>query len=313
VSACPVDAIARIEPVAVMRDVREALGATSGPAPDRSHARRVDERATLPAQRPSWPWTLGASIVACAVVYAVPHSQTRALDSGLAAGFLLAALWAYSAAKRLPRRGEGTRSVSRVRPHAIAHIALGILAFAVVGVHGGWRAPPNAAGALSVAFWLASGAGVFGAIAYRMGPRALARVERRAMLAEDIPARAKELDERAFGALTGRSDATKEAYARVLAPYASAPLGPLSLLARRSSLREEEDRLKARVARSLGKRVADMDGLDDLIRRAVERRAIAAQRILQFALRGWVPLHLVASAIVLVLLLVHVILVVRIR
>jgi hypothetical protein len=42
------------------------------------------------------------------------------------------------------------------------------------------------------------------------------------MLAEDLSARARDLDERAFGALSGRSEASKAVYARWLAPYARA-------------------------------------------------------------------------------------------
>jgi len=201
--------------------------------------------------------------------------------------------------------------VSRLRPHTIAHLALGVLAVGIVGAHCGWRVPPNAAGGLLVAFAASSVAGLITALAYALVPKALSRIERRALLPEDVAARARELDERAFGALTGRSDATKALYERLLSPYARARLGALALVARRTTLREEELRLKQRMERLLGKEASRLDGTEDLVRLVVERRAVSAQRILQLALRAWLPAHVVVSAIALVLLAVHVVLVAR--
>jgi Fe-S-cluster-containing dehydrogenase component/CRP-like cAMP-binding protein len=325
VSACPVDAIARVDPVAVMREVRQAIGAPEqAPSP---HARAAKRRGsglhsndrrdrngeTLPKRRSAGPWIVAATIVACALAHVASGVRQGQWASGIVAGTLMAALGAYAAVKRLPLLRARTPNGSRLRAHTIAHLALGVLAMGAVCAHAGLRVPANAAGALSVAFWIASGTGLLGAIAYRVAPRVLARVERRALLPEDVRARATELDERAFGVLTGRGDATKQAYARVVAPYAGAVLGPLALLARRTSLREEEARLKERVSRVFERRAADMDGLEDVIRLAVERRAVAAQRLLQLVLRGWLPLHVVAAAIAMGLLVVHVIAATRVR
>jgi Fe-S-cluster-containing dehydrogenase component/CRP-like cAMP-binding protein len=308
VSACPVDAIARVEPLAVMRDVREALGAPADAAPPPTATKNA-----LPARRGAGPWVVASTIVACTMADVLSSARFGHWASGVAAGALVAALGAYTAVKRLLLRRAGTPRGSRLRPHAIAHVSLGVVALGAVLAHAGLRFPANVAGALSVAFWIASGTGLLGAIAYRLVPRALARVERKALLPEDIRGRAAELDERAFGALTGRGDATKEAYARVLAPYARAILGPVALVARGTSLRDEEARLKQRVSTVLGRRTATMDGLGDLVRLAVERRAAAAQRILQLLLRGWLPVHVIAAAIGLALLVVHVVVATRTR
>ena len=61
----------------------------------------------------------------------------------------------------------------------------------------------------------------------------------------------------------------------------------------------------------LGARTATLDGLDDLVRVVVERRALRAQRLLQTMLQGWVPLHVVAVAVTVALLAIHVVLVTR--
>jgi hypothetical protein len=230
--------------------------------------------------------------------------------TGIASGALVAALAAYGVVKRT-RRSARPSPRSRTRLHTIAHVALGVLAVGAIAAHAGPRVAPNAAGALFVAFALASLTGIAGAVAYRFLPRVLSRVERRSMLPEDLPARARDLDDRVFGALTGRSDATKAVYARWLAPYARAPLGGLAMIARRATLGGEERRLRARVEAVLGDRTATLDGLGDLVRLAVERRAVRAQWVLQSALRAWIPPHVVAVAVTLVLLIVHVVCVVR--
>jgi hypothetical protein len=233
-------------------------------------------------------------------------SRPGHLATGALAGAAVVALSAYAPVKRMRLRRGGAPGVSRVRPHTIAHLALGVLAAGAVGAHCGWRAPSNAAGALLVAFATATGAGLVSALAYRFLPKALSKIERRALLPEDVPVRARELDERAFGALTGRSATTKAVYERLLVPYARAPLGALSLIARSATLRAEEARLRRRIEGILGSSASRLDGLEDLIRLVVERRALAAQRFLQLALRACVPLHVVAAAVTAVLLALHV-------
>jgi Fe-S-cluster-containing dehydrogenase component len=298
VRACPVDAIARVEPLASMVDVRRAV------------AERAPRR-SLPRPRPAWPWVLGAAAVAAAVARMPVVTWEARLATGLLAGVLVAALAGYAALKRvvLPRLARR----STARPYAIAHLATGVLAVGVVAAHAGTHIRANAAGALLLAFAVASVTGVLATIAYRFLPRALGRVEREARMPEDLPARSRDLDERAFGALTGRSDATKAVYARMLSPYARAPLGPLWLVLSRRTLGAEEARLRARLDRVLGARASRLDGLDDLVRLVVERRAVGAQRVLQGLLRSWVPVHVVSMAIAVVLLCVHVACVVGLR
>jgi Fe-S-cluster-containing dehydrogenase component/CRP-like cAMP-binding protein len=293
VRACPVDAIARIEPLASIADVRKAVAA---PPPKQA----------LPPRRVAWPWLAGAGVLALGAARVPAGSPALRMGTGAVAGVLVVALAAYAVLKR--RRGDVRGPVvSRVRPHLVAHMALGLVAVGVVAAHSRLRVPPNAAGALLLAFVLASVTGVLGALAYRLVPPALSKVERRAMLAEDLAARARDLDDRAFGALTGRSEASKAVYARWLAPYARAALGGVAMLAARTTLRDEQRRLRARVERVLGARVSTLDGLDDLVRLVVERRAVRAQRLLHVLLRAWVPVHVVAVGVAAVLLAAHVV------
>jgi Fe-S-cluster-containing dehydrogenase component/CRP-like cAMP-binding protein len=298
VRACPVDAIARVDPSAAMAELR---------------VRRPDGRAKsgLPRRREAWPWVVAATIVALALTRLPVSTRDGRLASGGIAGLLLLALVGYAAIKRLRR--SVAPAAANARAHAIAHLAAGVLAAGAVVWHAGSRIHANLAGGLWLSFAAASITGGLAAVAYAVLPRLLARVERRAHLPEDLPARAKDLGERAFGALTGRSDATKAAYTRWLAPYAGGWLGGLRLILGRLALRDEERRLRAEIERAIGARVRHLDGIDDLIRLAVERRAVSAQRLLQGALRAVVPVHVVCVAVTVILLLAHVASVVVVR
>jgi hypothetical protein len=299
VRACPVEAIARIVPLASIADVRKAVAA---PPPKQA----------LPARRAAWPWLVGAVMLALGAARVPPGSPGLRMGTGIVAGVMVVALAAYAVVKRR-RRDRAGAGVSRVRPHLVAHMALGLVAVGVVAAHTRWHAPPNVAGALLMVFALASATGALGALAYRLVPPALSRVERRAMLAEDLAARARDLDERAFGALSGRSEASKAVYARWRAPYARAALGGVWMLVLRATLRDEQARLRGRVEGVLGARTGTLDGLDDLIRMVVERRAVRAQRLLHLALRAWVPVHVVAVGVLAVMLVAHVVVVLGAR
>lgn len=291
VRACPVDAIARVDPSAAMAEVRV----------QRSRPRA---RSGLPRRRDAWPWVLAAALVASAVARLPSSTREGRLASGVIVGLMLLALLAYAAVKRLRRRMP--LEATNARAHAIAHLAIGVLAAGAAAWHAGPRIHANLAGGLWLSFLAASITGGFAAAAYAGVPRLLGRVERRAQLPEDLPARARDLAERAFGALTGRSDATKAAYARWLAPYSNARLGGVRLVLGRRTLRDEQDRLRAEIEHVIGARIGHLDGIDDLIRLAVERRAVSAQRLLQGILRAVVPVHVACVAVTAVLLLAHV-------
>lgn len=291
VRACPVDAIARVDPSAAMAEVR--VGPSRRPA-----------RAGLPRRRDAWPWVVAGGLIAVAAARLPASTRDARLLSGTIAGLLVLVLLGYAGVKRLRRRIAPAAAGARV--HAIAHLATGVLAAGVAVWHAGSRLHANLAGGLWLSFVAAGLTGGLAAAAYAVLPPLLARVERRAALPEDLPARARELAERAFGALTGRSDATKAAYARWLAPYSAGWLGGLRLILGRRSLREEERRLRAQIVRVVGARIGHLDGLDDVIRLAVERRAVSAQRLLQAAMRVMVPVHVICVAATAVLLIAHV-------
>jgi len=150
--------------------------------------------------------------------------------------------------------------------------------------------------------------------AVRLPTASSSRIERGGALPEDLPARALAIEERTFSALSGRSELVKAIFARVLRPYALAWLGPLALLASGRTLREEQAHLGERIRHTLaGQGEGKLDGLDAVVRLAVDRRAVRAQRLLQGSLRVWQPVHVVGTVIVVILLLLHVVAELRYR
>ena len=317
VSACPTSAIVRINPSEVLPDVRAALEGSGAGKRAASAAKSI-----MPSPAPAWPWVLGAAPIAIAIAQFRATGARALMVSGLIAGLLVLALVAYAGIKRFPARRLRTRSAEekaratastrRLRPWFVAHLAVGAVTIGALHAHAGVRVPSNAAGALAIALWTAVLTGVFGAFVYRVLPPRLSRLERGGALPEDLGPRARSLDERAFRALSGRSELVKTIYARILRPYARNVLGPLILFVRGKSLGEEQRRLRARIDAVLTQggsagqdRSEKLQGLDELIRLIVERRAIPAQVWLQRVLRGWLPLHIASTATAIVLLALH--------
>ncbi len=295
VAACPVQAIARIDPSAVLDVPNEGV--------------RDRVRPVLPARLRAWPWAVGAAL-ASAGLASLPSLREGRWASGVFSGALLVLLVAYAIGKRA--RGplaalRGRLPLSRVL--YVAHLTAGVLACGAVAAHVRGAIPPNVAGALTLAIVFAAVTGVMGAAIGAFVPRALSRVERKSLLPEELATRTKEIDEKIFATLSGKGELLKSLFVEVLSPYRRSPLGPFVLLVSQRSLRREEEALRARVearAKARGGSRRELAALGDLVRLVVEHRAVRLQRVLTWILRGWLAPHLAATAAALVLLALHV-------
>jgi Fe-S-cluster-containing dehydrogenase component/CRP-like cAMP-binding protein/uncharacterized membrane protein YedE/YeeE len=328
VQACPTGSILRLDPA---RDVAE-VAAVLGPVGDgpRVAGRRDAGWVHGVVRALGIAAGLGLGITAARLEHVgawVPGTGPG-LGSGVVAAVGMVALLSYaapkrivglwmrrrrarSAARRLAEAAEGAAQPaaprSQVRGWLTLHLVLGMLTLAAVLGHAGLRLPSNPAGSLALAFWVVSGLGVLGAIGYRLIPRRLARLERRGDLPEDLAAERKALLDRLYMQASGRDELVKAIVARVLVPYSRAPLGSVALVASGRRLADEEARLHLRIdAMRQGRGQARLAGLSELVRTAVELRALPARRVLTALLRGWLPLHIVASAVALALLGLHV-------
>jgi len=320
VSACPTQSIFRLEP---SRDFAEVEALLGKPASDEAP---VAGRAA-PTARARIAAGLGVGLcLGLAAAGAVAH-RMGALEPGSGLGLfsgwlalaLLISLTLYAVPKRFVRLwlkkrtkkealGQEHRPVarSRIRPLYWAHLGIGMAGITAVLSHAGAAIGPNVTGALALAFYAVAGLGVFGAIAYRVIPTRLARLERKGTLPEDMAQERTRLLDRLHKEASGRSDLVKRVLERVLLPYTRSPLGPLSLLLSGRSRQEEEAHLRARIDALLGGRGAGkLDGLRPLIRTVVELRTVPARAGLQRLLRGWLLPHIVLTGLLLALLGLH--------
>jgi Fe-S-cluster-containing dehydrogenase component/CRP-like cAMP-binding protein len=318
VQACPTGSIFRLNPAEEIADVRELF---------RGEARAPQAKASTGNGAPLL--VPGAALAAAGIAVAGLVMQARGLwrpasGVGFAAGALagvgMVALLAYAIPKRRirlwmkPRGGhaEPHQATSRVRPQLAIHLALGLVTAGLALAHAGARGGGGSGGALLDALVLTSLAGGFAAVAYRLVPPRLARLERTAALPEDLARAREDLLDRLYREASGRSDLVKKIFEKILLPYARSPLGPLALLASGRRLRDEEVALRARIDVVLeGRGQERLAGLAELLRIVVELRALPAQRWLLGALRAGLPLHVVTFAIATALLALHVVLALR--
>jgi len=318
VQACPTGSIFRLNPAEEIADIRAVL---RGSTPDLRAG--TAERGPL--------LLAGAAVAAAGIGLTGAVMQARALwgpgrgvglGAGIAAATGMLLLLAYALPKRrirswmkprakigdapAPRATTPVRSV--VRPQLAAHLAIGLITVGFALAHAPW--PPWArsghGGALALALTVTTLAGAWTALAYRLLPSRLARIERSAALPEDFVAARRELSDRLYREVSGKSDLVKKLFERILVPYAKSSLGPLRLILSGRRLRDEEQALRARIDVGLeGRGQERLAGLDVLIRIVVELRALPAQRWLFRALRVGLPLHVVTFGVATAMLLLH--------
>jgi Fe-S-cluster-containing dehydrogenase component len=288
VAACPADAIARIDPSVDLDEVAAVL----------------DRRARAPKSAPrrsAVALGAGVSAVLAAVGGALGAGAMSRGASGALLLVLVALLFGYAGVKRLGVRARGGlgRALA-ARPHFVAHLAVGTASLGVALAHARGHS------ALAVGFWCAALLGALAGAAAALVPRRLARIERAALLPEEIGEALERVDARVFRDLSGRSDLLKGLYQRVLRPFSRSPL----VLARACVLgtpqRVLRERLEARVRAIVGGDDERLAGLDGLVSVAVERQALRAQRVLTALLRGTAFLHVVVAVGLGLLVVLHV-------
>jgi len=321
VSACPTSAIFRVNPTTDIADLRVLFG------------KKADPKAPLPARTSAFLPVSSAAIAALAiglvgwVMRARGHFQPGrgwGYAAGIAAASGMALLLAYAVPKRLIRvwmkkrdgaKGEGGRAKSRVEPQLHLHLAIGLLTVGLALSHAPPRLPTISAGsALSFAFFVTSLIGALTALAYRFLPERLSRIERTAALPEDFRTARKDLLDRLYREVSGKSELVKKLFEKILVPYTKSPFGPLLLVLSGRRLREEEARLQRHIDAVLeGRGQERLAGLSGLVRIVVELRAVPAQRVLLSLLRAGLLAHIATFAIAAALLVVHIVSALRYR
>jgi len=279
VSACPVEAIVRIE------------------APELASAKVVARRP------PTLPALLGGVLAGSGAALAVAQTASPWLSGGFTLGAMLL-LGGHAVAKRV---------APVVRPFLVLHVAVGTAAIALLAAHAGAHLGRGITGAAGATAWATLLTGLLVSTVYRWLPARLAALERRGDLPEDGLGKGRANDDLVFRTLTGKSERLKTIYAHVLAPYTRSPGHLLRLVTTAPSVRDEEQRWHRRLRDTLGERTKDLDGLAELVRLAVERRALRARAILGGTLRAIPLVHGALTFLALALALAHVVVMVRYR
>jgi len=310
VSACPTEALLRLDPSTDFKDVATLL---------QSPVERRAQRSAFARVGAGWPWAVGVAGVAAGVRFEADGLMASGGSMGLAVGALgaigMAVAAAYGLPKRFPKlwlRRKGKAKAqgiarSKLRRHLAFHVGTAVVVCGLVGLHTQMRIPNNVAGATALAFWLTCLMGVFGLWVYRALPEALTRLERKGLLPEDYPAEKKRLEEQLTQRIGQLEPGVRSAAQPLLNAYVRAPLVSLGLVVGGRSLSDEESKLHKQIAARVPPAMSGEDlGIEEAVRCAVALRAMPARIWLTRLLRGWLPMHIIGTAVVLTLLAMHV-------
>ena len=309
---CPTGALVRVDPIEYFNEI--------GPEQsfifrDQTHAvgRNIHKRDPF-----ARAWHIGGIaltiLTAVATVWAI---RKYGFDGVLAGGWLtmrwltglvgfvgVAAVMTYPFRKQVYRRRAGA-----LRYWMLAHIYIGAIAGVILLLHSGTRTGGLLTSVLYVAFDLTIISGLIGVVAYVFAPRIMTRIEGEPLLVEDLEKRREELRqdtrkiyEKSEGWL--KDELRDRVYPRFLS---------YGFLWRQIRRQEELKALLAQARQEFKDRTTrtatedERELLISAVEAAVTLRRVDALLALHWLLRVWVPMHIVSTAVMLALMLVHIV------
>jgi len=308
---CPTGALVRVDPIEYFSEI--------GPAQqfvfrDQTHAVGRNIHKSDPLAR---AWHIGGTAVTILTALAIAWGLVRYGFDGVLAGTWLTMRWltglvglvgvavvmTYPLRKQVYRRRAGA-----LRYWLLAHAYIGAIAGVALLLHSGTRTGGLLTSLLYVAFDLTIFSGLFGVIAYGVAPRIMTRIEGEPLLVEDLEKRREELrqDTRT---IYEKSDGwlKEELRDRVYPRFLS-----YRFLWRQITRREELKALLAQARQEFKDRTTrtttddERELLLSAVETAVTLRRVDALLALHWLLRVWIPMHIVSTAVMLALMLVHV-------
>lgn len=308
---CPTGALVRVDPIEYFSEIGSSQGFVFR---DQTHAVGRNIHKTDPLAR---AWHIGGVLLTLLTAAIVIRGLMKYGFDGVLAGNWLTMRWltgivglagvavvmSYPFRKQIYRRRAGA-----LRYWMLAHIYVGIIAAVVLVFHSGPRTGGLLTSALYVAFDVTILSGLIGIASYIVAPRIMTRIEGEPLLAEDLEGRRKELlsDVRT---ILQKSDGwlKEELRDRVYPRFLSN-----RFLWRQIWRREELKALLAQARQEFKERttrlatVEERDLLISAVETAVTLRRIDALILLHWLLRVWIPMHIVATAVMLALMVVHI-------
>ncbi|HEX5833856.1 MAG TPA: hypothetical protein VFY34_08380 [Pyrinomonadaceae bacterium] len=309
---CPTGALVRVNPVEYFDEVKSARGLIYR---DQTHAVGRNIHKSDPLAR---VWHVAGIAATLLAIAAVVWGLARYGYDGVLAGAWLTMRWltglvglgGVAVVMTYPfRKQVYRRRVGALRYWMLVHIYAGVVAGVVLLLHSGPRLGGLLTSLLYVVFDLVILSGVVGVIAYFVAPRIMTRIEGEPLLVEDLEGRRDELQKQKAAILEQSEGWLKEEIRdRVYPRY-----GSFGFLWRQLSRREE---LKALLAQSREEfksqttRTAtpeERELLLSAVETSVTLRRVDALLFLHRTLRSWIPLHVVSTAAMLALMIVHIV------
>jgi Fe-S-cluster-containing dehydrogenase component/CRP-like cAMP-binding protein len=309
---CPTGALVRVNPVEYFDEVKAARGLVYR---DETHAVGRNIHKSDPLAR-TWH-IVGIAATLLAIAGVVSGLARYGYDEVLAGAWLtmrwltglvglggVAVVMTYPFRKQVYRRRAGA-----LRYWMLVHVYAGVVAGVVLLLHSGPRLGGLLTSLLYVVFDLVILSGVVGVVAYYVAPRIMTRIEGEPLLVEDLEGRRDELQKQSAQILEQSEGWLKEEIRDRVYPR----FRTFGFLWRQLSRREE---LKALLAQSREEfksqtmRTAtpeERELLLSAVETAVTLRRVDALLFLHRTLRSWIPIHVVSTAAMLALMVVHIV------
>ncbi|MEO7539588.1 MAG: cyclic nucleotide-binding domain-containing protein [Pyrinomonadaceae bacterium] len=309
---CPTGALVRVNPREYFDEVNETLGVFHRSA---THAIGVNIHKSDPWAK-IWHAFCGMLILVgsgLAIWATMRFSQDVSLSSGSWVTMrwltgitgLASIVWvmAYPFRKQIYRRRAGA-----LRYWMITHIYIGVLAGVLLLVHGGTSSGSLLTTLLMISFDLVIASGIFGAACYIIVPRFMTRIEREPLLLEDLKLRREELRAELVRATDQTSN--PELNSLIQRKVRRRFLG-LGYLFRQYLRREDLSAMLAEARQEFRSAADSMSRSDDArLMQAVENaatlRRVDALCYLHQSLKLWVAPHVLFTALMLILMAIHI-------
>ena len=310
---CPTGALVRVNPREYFDEVRETIGLIRRSS---THAigeniHKFDLWATI--------WHIVGFLIViagggAAIWATLQYTQDAALSPGswvtmrwiTGLSGLAGIIWvmAYPMRKQIYRRRAGA-----LRYWMLSHIYLGVLAGVLLLVHGGTNSGGLLTTFLMISFDLVIASGLFGTLTYLVLPRFMTRIEREPLLLEDLIARRKELRNELVRAT---ADTSNPKLKELIQQKVRRRFLGLGYLMKQYFKREDLQTMLAEARKEFRSAADEMNRTDDArlmdaVENAATLRRVDALIYLHQGLKLWVAPHVLFTALMLVLMVIHII------
>jgi hypothetical protein len=281
---------------------------------DKSHALGRNIHKSDPLAR---AWHIGGALLTILAGVAVIWGLTRNGFDGVIAGAWLTMRWltglvglfgvaivmTYPLRKQIYRRRAGA-----LRYWMLAHVYIGAMAGVVLLLHSGASTGGVLTTLLYIAFVVVILSGVLGIVSYYVAPRIMTRIEGEPLLVEDLQERREELHIRSDQILAQSQGWLKDEIRDRVYPRFFSRGFLWRQLSRRESLKavvaQAREEFKERLTRLATEEEREL--LIEAVETAVTARRIDALLLLHRSLRVWIPAHVISTALMLALMIVHI-------